>query len=134
MAASLSGRIDHRQFLRRWAGLWNAPKYSVPTAADLFQVATPDRYYAGCEAYESSRPRQMLPLALKQRRAIKEPAMNCFAKPLLASVALFAAPLLPAHAQIDVARLKAAIETSVEADYPKLDALYKDLHAHPEVA
>jgi amidohydrolase len=35
---------------------------------------------------------------------------------------------------MDVARLKAAIETSFEADYPKLDALYKDLHAHPELA
>ena len=32
------------------------------------------------------------------------------------------------------AALKAAIETSFEADYPKLDALYKDLHAHPELA
>ena len=31
-------------------------------------------------------------------------------------------------------RLKAAIEKSFEADYPKLDALYKDLHAHPELA
>ncbi len=33
-----------------------------------------------------------------------------------------------------MARLKAAIETSVESDYPKLDALYKDIHAHPEIA
>ena len=30
--------------------------------------------------------------------------------------------------------LKAAIEASIEADYPKLDALYKDIHAHPELA
>ena len=29
---------------------------------------------------------------------------------------------------------QAAIEKSVEADYPKLDALYKDIHAHPEIA
>jgi hippurate hydrolase len=35
---------------------------------------------------------------------------------------------------MDVARLKATIEKSVEADYPKLDALYKDIHAHPEIA
>jgi amidohydrolase len=60
--------------------------------------------------------------------------MKCFAKPFLVSAALCAATLLPAHAELDVARLKAAIETSFEADYPKLDALYRDLHAHPELA
>src|SRR6202163_3108755 len=59
--------------------------------------------------------------------------MNRFAKALLSSVALGAA-VSPAQAEIDVIKLKAAIETSVEADYPKLDALYKDIHAHPEVA
>ena len=48
--------------------------------------------------------------------------MNRFAKPLLASAALCAASLVPAHAEIDVVTLKAAIEKSVEADYPKLDA------------
>ena len=46
----------------------------------------------------------------------------------------FAASLLPAHAELDVVNLKKAIETSVESDYPKLDALYKDIHAHPEIA
>jgi hippurate hydrolase len=61
--------------------------------------------------------------------------MNRFAKALLTSAALTAAAALsPAQAELDVIRLKAAIETSVEADYPKLDALYKDIHAHPEVA
>jgi amidohydrolase len=60
--------------------------------------------------------------------------MNPFTKPLLASAALCAASILPVHAEIDVAGLKAAIEKSVEADYPKLDALYKDIHAHPEIA
>jgi amidohydrolase len=60
--------------------------------------------------------------------------MNRFAKPLLVSAALCAASLLPVHAEIDVIRLKAAIETSVEADYPKLDALYKEIHAHPDLA
>src|SRR6476620_9588762 len=60
--------------------------------------------------------------------------MNRFAKPLLLSAALCAAALSPARAEIDVARLKAAIETSLEADYPKLDALYKEIHAHPELA
>jgi amidohydrolase len=60
--------------------------------------------------------------------------MNRFAIPLLASVALCAVTLLPAHAEMDVIGLKAAIEKSVEADYPKLDALYKEIHAHPELA
>ena len=61
--------------------------------------------------------------------------MNRFSKPLLASAALCAATALsPVHAEIDVNKLKPMIEKSVEADYPKLDALYKDIHAHPEVA
>ncbi len=60
--------------------------------------------------------------------------MKHFAKPFLMSAALCAATFLPAHAEMDVARLKATIEKSVEADYPKLDALYKDIHAHPEIA
>jgi hippurate hydrolase len=60
--------------------------------------------------------------------------MNRFAKPLLASAALCAATLLPARAEIDVISLKTAIEVLVEGDYPKLDALYKDIHAHPEIA
>jgi amidohydrolase len=60
--------------------------------------------------------------------------MNRFLTPLLASAALCVASILPARAELDVAKLKAAIETSVEADYPKLDALYKDIHAHPEIA
>src|SRR6478735_895505 len=60
--------------------------------------------------------------------------MNLFAKLILASAALCAATLLPARAEIDVARLKTAIEVLVEGDYPKLDALYKDIHSHPEIA
>jgi len=60
--------------------------------------------------------------------------MKHFAKTFLASAALCAATLLPAHAELDVARLQAAIEKSLEGDYPKLDALYKDIHAHPELA
>jgi amidohydrolase len=57
-----------------------------------------------------------------------------FVTPLLASVALCAALPLQAHAELDVVKLKTAIESSVESDYPKLDALYKDIHAHPELA
>ena len=60
--------------------------------------------------------------------------MKRFARSLPASAALFVATLLPATAEIDVINRKKAIETSVEADYPKLDALYKDIHAHPELA
>jgi len=61
--------------------------------------------------------------------------MNRFSKPLLASAALCAvASFSPVQAEIDVIKLKPMIEKSVEADYPKLDALYKELHAHPEVA
>src|SRR3984885_9392631 len=54
---------------------------------------------------------------------------------LLMSTAFYAVVAAsPASAELDVAKLKASIETSVEADYPKLEALYKDIHAHPEVA
>jgi amidohydrolase len=64
--------------------------------------------------------------------------MMRFAIPLLASAALCLSLSLalpaPAHAELDVISLKSAIEASVEADYPKLDALYKDIHAHPEIA
>ena len=41
---------------------------------------------------------------------------------------------LHAHAELDVVRLKSALARSIESDYPKLDALYRDLHAHPELA
>lgn len=58
--------------------------------------------------------------------------MKRFLGPLLATAAL--ALTLPAHAELDVPALKSAIETSVESDYPHLDALYKDIHAHPEIA
>jgi hippurate hydrolase len=55
-----------------------------------------------------------------------------FVTSLLASAGLALA--LPAHAELDVPALKSAIEASVESDYPHLDALYKDIHAHPEIA
>src|SRR6201996_7213929 len=59
--------------------------------------------------------------------------MTGFTKALLISAGLCLA-VAPARAELDVAKLKASIETSVEADYPKLEVLYKDIHAHPEVA
>jgi hippurate hydrolase len=57
-----------------------------------------------------------------------------FANHLLAAFALGSMVALPAHAELDVASLKQSIETSFESEYPKLDALYKDIHAHPEIA
>ena len=60
--------------------------------------------------------------------------MNPCVRSLAVSAALFAASLLPAHAELDVISLRKAIETSIASDYPKLDALYKELHAHPELA
>jgi len=57
-----------------------------------------------------------------------------FTKFLLAFVALCSLLSLPARAELDVAKLKTTIEASVENEYPKLDALYKDIHAHPEIA
>jgi amidohydrolase len=60
--------------------------------------------------------------------------MMRFVKPLLASVALCAVLPLQAQAELDVAGLKAAIEHSVASNYAALDALYKEIHAHPELA
>jgi amidohydrolase len=61
--------------------------------------------------------------------------MTRLARILLTSAALCAVAISsPARAELDVIKLKAAIEATVEADYPKLDALYKDIHAHPEIA
>src|SRR3569832_1426805 len=53
---------------------------------------------------------------------------------LMSAGGCLVAAVAPVHAELDVAKLKSSIETSIEADYPKLDTLYKDLHAHPEVA
>jgi hippurate hydrolase len=58
--------------------------------------------------------------------------MNRFV--LLAGVALGALLVQAgAAAALDVAAAKAAVGKTVEADYPRLEALYKDLHAHPEL-
>src|SRR6476469_9491253 len=61
-------------------------------------------------------------------------AMTKFLAMLLASAGLWASLPLHAHAELDVVSLKSAIARSIESDYPKLDALYKDIHAHPELA
>jgi amidohydrolase len=55
-------------------------------------------------------------------------------RPMLMSAGLCLAAISQANAELDVAKLKTSIETSLDADYPKLEALYKDIHAHPEVA
>ena len=48
---------------------------------------------------------------------------------------LAAALLLAGAAQAqDAAKFKAEVTGQVDGMYPKLDALYKDLHAHPEIA
>src|SRR5713101_2327515 len=60
--------------------------------------------------------------------------MTRFLATLLASAALSTSLPLQARAELDFVSLKSAIERSVESDYPKLDALYKDIHAHPEIA
>lgn len=53
---------------------------------------------------------------------------------LLASGALYNWLPLPAHAELEVVGLKGAIARSLESEYPKLETLYKDIHAHPEIA
>src|ERR1700740_242973 len=60
--------------------------------------------------------------------------MTRFLATLLASAALSTSLPLQARAELDVLSLKSAIERSIASDYPKLDALYKDIHAHPEIA
>lgn len=35
---------------------------------------------------------------------------------------------------IDVAQIKPAVDAAVNAEYGQLDLLYKDIHAHPELA
>ncbi|WP_024515573.1 amidohydrolase [Bradyrhizobium sp. Tv2a-2] len=60
--------------------------------------------------------------------------MSRYFAALLASAALSASLPQYAHAELDGPALKTKIEKSLESDYPKLDALYKDIHAHPEIA
>ncbi len=48
-------------------------------------------------------------------------------------IALLAGGPAMAAEVLDVASAKAIIARTLAADYPRLDALYKDLHAHPEL-
>src|SRR3954447_10928368 len=68
------------------------------------------------------------------RPGYKETSMKHLTKSFLLSAALCGMAALPARAGLDVPRISAAIDASLAADYPKLDALYKDIHAHPELA
>src|SRR5205085_12443024 len=47
---------------------------------------------------------------------------------------LRASAVCPPSPDLNLPLLRAAIDVSLQADYPKLDALYKDIHAHPELA
>src|SRR5262249_31710731 len=66
--------------------------------------------------------------------ALEGLAMIKFLATLLASAALSTSLPLQARSELDVVSLKSAIERLIESDYPKLEALYKDIHAHPEIA
>ncbi|WOH64473.1 amidohydrolase [Bradyrhizobium sp. BWA-3-5] len=60
--------------------------------------------------------------------------MNRFVSSLTAAAALLATITPSAHAEFDVTTLKKTIAASIESSYPQLDALYKEIHAHPELA
>jgi hippurate hydrolase len=54
---------------------------------------------------------------------------------LIAAIAVPAfAQTPPAAGGIDVAQIKPAVDAAVNAEYGQLEALYKDIHAHPELA
>jgi hippurate hydrolase len=52
---------------------------------------------------------------------------------LAGAAALVAAPAAQAAGKLDVARAKAQIDAGLDKAYPHLEALYKDIHAHPEL-
>lgn len=54
--------------------------------------------------------------------------------PMAIAVAGMIGACLPARAEVDVPRVKAAVAQTLAREYPALDALYKDIHAHPEIA
>ena len=54
---------------------------------------------------------------------------------LLLTVALAIVPILAQAApSFDFAAAKKQIDAQLDRNYPELDALYKDIHAHPELA
>jgi hippurate hydrolase len=59
------------------------------------------------------------------------PSRRPFAR--LASAALLVLGAAAPARALDVAAVKPALLAEIDADYPRLDALYKDIHAHPEL-
>jgi len=53
---------------------------------------------------------------------------------LFAGAAALWAGAAQAAKPLDIPKAKAAIEASLDKAYPHLDAVYKDIHAHPELA
>jgi hippurate hydrolase len=51
----------------------------------------------------------------------------------LVAVPAFGQGTLPVVPALDVSAAKARIDAQLDKNYPELDALYKDIHAHPEV-
>jgi amidohydrolase len=51
---------------------------------------------------------------------------------LLATTVAFGAPV--AASAMDPVSVQAAVDTGLTKDWPELDALYKDIHAHPELS
>lgn len=51
----------------------------------------------------------------------------------LTALAITAAPAWAVAPELDVASVKDAVDARLDQTYPKLDALYKDIHAHPEL-
>ena len=49
------------------------------------------------------------------------------------AAAMLAVGPVQAAAKLDVAKAKAQIDASLDKTYPHLDALYKDIHEHPEL-
>ena len=60
--------------------------------------------------------------------------MKHLVKSLLVSVGALRIHALARACRVGRSRAQGGDRKSFEADYPKLDALYKDLHAHPELA
>ncbi len=52
---------------------------------------------------------------------------------MLGVSALALAPVIASASSLDVKSAKAAVDKDLDADYPHLDALYKDIHAHAEL-
>src|SRR5258708_11759376 len=121
----------------KWSdvGYWGPRLPSTASAWNGSYRRISCRHWDGSRRLKMTRRRHPLRLAIFSVREKAKGGLTVqFAKPLLAAFALGSMIALPAHAELDVASLKQSIEASFESEYPKLDALYKDIHAHPEIA